>query len=428
MMLFRLMIVLFLLVAYATPVWAEEQDNTPIDIAAEQISSENALSKITITTKDWLDGDTYYIRYTFTNPTDTHIKKKLELTTISYTPCYKVDFNEMVVQCTEDISQLIIPPYSSHAITISLQQINPAPFNELKSSTFYFDDGSYIYYFADDEQTESHFSLSPYIAPDGKVYLSIQNNSFFETITEVRNIRLYFNLFGQNITSLYAEPIPLNIKPQKAQKIYLAELADPIDKKILDYRYNVSMKINEVSHIYYDCKQSYSDMFSYQTIPEPPTSGTFAIPLKAHYHSSSPRSTFRVGSFYHDDSYLYAYVQIYSHSDQTISVPDAVYSMVLPYFDDISHYQVKRFYLRLPHDFSLAPDERKYFTFRIPLPTDFYKFEPNFYPFFYSESPNLSSQTLVPIEQSPLLIPQEDYAILEDALERETSPKTAAFH
>ncbi|MBQ2113865.1 MAG: hypothetical protein II195_02095, partial [Selenomonadales bacterium] len=66
-MLFRCMMILLLLTISVMPVWAEEKDVLPTTMATEQMSLEDALSKITIEAEDWLDGDTYYTHYTFTN-------------------------------------------------------------------------------------------------------------------------------------------------------------------------------------------------------------------------------------------------------------------------------------------------------------------------------------------------------------------------
>ena len=48
----------------------------------EQMTMKDALSKVTIESEDWLDGDTYYIRYTFTNPTDVAIEKDILYTEV----------------------------------------------------------------------------------------------------------------------------------------------------------------------------------------------------------------------------------------------------------------------------------------------------------------------------------------------------------
>lgn len=54
----------------------------PTEITAEQMTMEDALSKVTIEAEDRLDGDTYYIRYTFTNPTDVPIEKDILYTEV----------------------------------------------------------------------------------------------------------------------------------------------------------------------------------------------------------------------------------------------------------------------------------------------------------------------------------------------------------
>ena len=72
-MFIRCMMILFLLMISVMPVWASEKDVPPTNTTAEQMTMEDALSKVTIEAEDWLDGDMYYTRYTFTNPTDVRI-------------------------------------------------------------------------------------------------------------------------------------------------------------------------------------------------------------------------------------------------------------------------------------------------------------------------------------------------------------------
>ena len=86
MMLFRIIMVLFLLVIAAVPAWAGEKANAPIESSsapvAEQMTMEEALAKVTITAEDWHDGDMYYKRYTFINPTDVAIEKDILYTEV----------------------------------------------------------------------------------------------------------------------------------------------------------------------------------------------------------------------------------------------------------------------------------------------------------------------------------------------------------
>lgn len=79
------MMIVFLLIVSAMLALAGEKDTPSFDITIEQMSVEDALSKVTIEAEDWLDGDTYYIRYTFANPTDVAIEKTVEYTDIRYT-------------------------------------------------------------------------------------------------------------------------------------------------------------------------------------------------------------------------------------------------------------------------------------------------------------------------------------------------------
>ncbi|MBQ5636093.1 MAG: hypothetical protein IIV08_00885, partial [Selenomonadales bacterium] len=68
-MLFRCMMILFLLMISVMPVWAEEKDASS-DLITEfrqkyqQRVNESPLSKLIVTTEDWREDNTYYVRHT----------------------------------------------------------------------------------------------------------------------------------------------------------------------------------------------------------------------------------------------------------------------------------------------------------------------------------------------------------------------------
>ena len=119
MMLFRIMMVVFLLVVSAVPAWAGEKASVPIESsyapAAEQMTMEEALSKVTIKAEDWLDGDTYHIRYTFINPTDVYIEKEVACVITRYDLQYpSQDSTSSARQYNDEVS----PPYYSTACNL----------------------------------------------------------------------------------------------------------------------------------------------------------------------------------------------------------------------------------------------------------------------------------------------------------------------
>jgi len=84
--------------------------------------ASSPLSKVTIKAEDWVEGDMYHIRYTFTNPTDEMIDEEIDFTTVGYHYC-NYDYKEngsSTVQCDETLSRLTIAPHSSYTATVSL--------------------------------------------------------------------------------------------------------------------------------------------------------------------------------------------------------------------------------------------------------------------------------------------------------------------
>lgn len=68
----RLILAICLMMTMLMPcAWAEEKN-----------ASSSPLSQVTITAEDWVEEDTYHIRYTFTNPTDAIIDDEIDFTQI----------------------------------------------------------------------------------------------------------------------------------------------------------------------------------------------------------------------------------------------------------------------------------------------------------------------------------------------------------
>ena len=141
--------------------------------AGEKGASASPLSQITIKAEDRSEGDTYHIRYTFTNPTDEMIDEEIILTDVTYDLCEGIPFNKDITQCSQTLSRLTIAPLASYTTTISLKQPVPTKFNYLRSGTFYFADGSYLRYAPPDILPKSYFSLLPNISPAGDISLII---------------------------------------------------------------------------------------------------------------------------------------------------------------------------------------------------------------------------------------------------------------
>ena len=413
-MLLRCIMTVLLLIATAMPVWANTSNVSPSASITEQSAIKNALSKITVEAKDSLDGNTYQIRYTFTNPTDVQIDKSISYMTAKYESFYPASvYSTPVVQYSDSLPRLTIPPHSAYTITVSLPQQNPAVFNDLTGSSFYFDDHSYLDYAkALFDAPKALFSLSPIVSDDGKAYFSVQNDSISKTITEISNIRLYFYHDGQCTISLLADPITLNVKPNESQvldffpaKALTAKAGSP-SEPFYPYSkpfYEMRMKINGISHTYSETSSQYD--FA--------TKDTTAYPFKTKYETPSTIYLSQKGSFCLDDAFLYAYIPLTNTNDKPISAPFSKYTLILDYFDQNTLLQTALFDIHLPQNLTMSPHETKHFSFKIRLPSDFHHDIPIIYhPHFIARHPDMPHVTLLPIEEFPLSVPKEDHTVI----------------
>ncbi len=97
-------------------------DSSAVVASAQAMTMDEALKHVTISTEDWLDGNTYYIRYTFTNPTNVAINKKVDLTVVSYQRCSIINDDATIIYdspdkkdtlpWTEQCSNMIRPSYT----------------------------------------------------------------------------------------------------------------------------------------------------------------------------------------------------------------------------------------------------------------------------------------------------------------------------
>lgn len=389
-MLIRLIMTIFLLIVSTTPTWANTNEKAISDSVKYQMSEgyileeQDVLSSINIQAEDWLDGDTYYIRYTFTNPTNTPLEKKIDLITVTYDLCHAADPYQTITQYTEAIPQLQIQPYSSCTETIELKQPIPVQFNKLTSCTIFFADNSSLQYNAlGDSAPISPFRLIPVVSPFGDVSLTIQNRSATEAITELRDIRLNFTIGQEPYKLLKAEPISLEIKPSESYSLPLFTLPSANNTKSSsaftlntqtanaantssNNSYHINMKINGIPHTYFDNPAK-------ATRIQGAAQNTFIDTSDTHYQFAPKKLNPQDGAFYLDESYLYGYVKVKNNSNTAVTSSQITYRLTLPYFDHSSHYQEQQFTVRLPQDFNLAANKSIYYSFKIPLPADFSK-------------------------------------------------------
>ena len=393
-MMMRLLLMICLLIGLTVPcAWAEEAS-----------AKSSPLAKVTIDAEDWVEGDMYHIRYTFTNPTDEMIDKEIGFSEITYdyhNYSYENNLGRRT-QCDETVSRLTIAPHSSYTMTVSLKQPSPSAFNRLVSSTFYFKDDSYLNYSLSTNMPKSPFSLLPNVSDSGDVSLTIRNDSPTETITELRKVLILTNLQGKQRFLLRAEPYSLAVKPNESTNIPLFTLDDTTDKKSSFSSFYITIDINGIPCYYHKLVDD---------------SNTFEICFTSTYSSPRTPRIHRDSVFCLDKSNLYAYIQVQDRHKEPISVTNAFYFFDLNYFDKNACSQTRYFRIWLPSDFCLNVGETKYFTFKIPLPSDFYKLNPH-NP-LYIHAQHLAPTFLFPPSKLSLPVPKEQYTPLTNITNRD---------
>ncbi len=383
-MLLRCIMITLLLIATAIPAWANtnEQELSPkiqeLVNAGVELYEEEVLTSLRIEVKDQLEGDTYNITYTITNPTNTPLDKKIALTTITYDLCHDADPYQSITQYTDAIPSLTIAPGETYTTTIKLKQPMPAQFNHLTSCVFYFEDNSSFHYNTLGESAPSSpFHLTPTVSPFGDVSLNIQNYSPTETITELRDVRWDLTIGEESHKKLSAEPLALEIKPGESHSIPLFTLKSVSNTKssgfslgantvnaTRNYTHRINMKINGIPHTYYD---NYNDA----TQVSGALKSTRIDRPDSHYHFSSKKFNPENGAFYLDNANLYGYLNVKSISETTFTSANVAYHLTFSYFDQNALHQEKHYTLHLPQDFTIGPHKSKYYAFKLPLPADF---------------------------------------------------------
>ena len=400
-MMIRLFFMICVMIGLAMPcAWAGVND------------APSPLSKVTIKAEDWVEGDMYHIRYTFTNPTDEMIDKEIGFSEISYdyhNYSYENNLGRRT-QCDETLSRLTIAPHSSYTMTVSLKQPSPSVFNRLVSSTFYFKDDSCLDYSLSVNMPKSPFSLLPNVSDSGDVSLTIRNDSPTDTITELRKVLILTNLQGKQRFLLRAEPYSLAVKPSETINIPLFTLDNTTDKQSSFSSFCITMDINDIPHYFYTYTLDSNTIENSDTLVNWLTPA-YSPPRTPRIHQDSV--------FYFDESNLYAYIQVQSRHKEPISAPNASYIFDLNYFDKNTCSQTQYFRIHLPPDFCLDSGETKYFTFKIPLPSDFYTL--NLHKPLYICAPhfNLAPTFLFPPSKLSLPVPKEQYTPLTKITNRD---------
>lgn len=405
--------------------------------SARAMTMDEALKCVTVSAEDCTDGNTYYICYTFTNPTSVAIDKKVDLTTVAYKRRSLKDPFEYVYQCSTELTDLMIPPYGKYKSTISFPQKDSFFFNQHMYSKFCFDDGAFLKF--DEEfyrNPSSLVRLATVISPENELFLSIQNRSWFNTITDLSTLAIQLdNRCGYKFKFASEKPLALNIPPRGTYLLYIDSLVPQffdipdslrklprLPKHLRKYTkkhnpYFILMNAElTLNHIRYH----YNGMLS-MTQPCAILEESTLTPLPQisyDYGSGVARSWDNTNNIYYlDDSYLYIYFELTNTSNNMIlpSPKQDGYSYMInaAYFDQDMYRHNNFVEISLPTDFTLAPNETRYFTFKIPLPDDFYTLDPSQDRYLIPQEPNLHYIELFPKENFSLPVPQDTYQFLD---------------
>lgn len=437
-MFIRYLLLICLVITSAMPLCAAEKNtNYPVSIDFLLQEQDNPLqeifNQITIDAKDWIDGDTYYIRYTFTNPTATRIDKEIYLPIVSYFQYTETEI-DVKRQCCFDLPRLVIPPYATTAITLRLPQRTPSRFNQLSQTSFYFSDDSqlicYSYSFTNEFALPS---ASLRIDPDKKVYLSIHNRSYFHPISQISNLRLHlyscydFTARKYDYDKIFTLPNPISIdlKPREIKSIPLRTLSPELfatisaskQKKQPSFSYgdddvlnfSLEMKLNGTSYFYrgsFDANPPFANITKHYCKSK--NFGIYHLPTQ-----TPPPSTNNV--YFLDDSNLSAYIQIPNPTDIPIHATAEQYRMILNYYNISGDFKTSVVTIKLPQNLYIAPHETKYFSFQVPLPNDFYKLFPNGHTELLAPTSPNSKLSYLMLYDDPRQLLQENYTPLPDA-------------
>ena len=404
---------------------------SPSKIASAQaMTMDEALKHVTVSAEDWLDGNTYYIRYTFTNPTAVAIDKKVDLTVVNYRRHAYNDMSESSTRGSTAITALVIPPHNTYTTTLEFPIFVPiAQYYHIFSTTLYFTDGSTLYHgYRSNTTTLFHsesdpplYLLSAFISDKNDLCLAIRNRSRLTPITSISGLTVQLNTSNGLIDLIYPDFLPINIPPRQTQIFKLMPLspekllrkddfAQDDDLSIFDHTLTIKLNLNDTLYSYlasllpkppFTTRSEYIDSFSHITLYRPPLS-----PIN-----------FEGNAYRIDGSDLSVYFQLTNPTDQTICAPSANYILSMDYFTTGTYYQAEHIKIVLPADFTLAPQETKFFSCQVPLVTDFYMLDPKsplkLHSFNEALPFDLHTITLVPLGNTELPHPSADYQPLK---------------
>ena len=376
-MLLRLMLTVCIWMMAVMPcAWAEENSSSETAISQaeteEMLLKNSPLSKLTIETDEWIERDTYHIRYTFTNPTDEAINETVTRTLIEVHAATNTSLSTSIVK--QDPSsewQLILEPHSSMTHTITFPK-EPSYINLFHNQTiFKLLDDNILYYslrkqdMVPPAKLDIHFD--PIALNKGSFTITITNQSphllssikhfKIHTLTNMKDSFLPHTL--ASTTTVLPDSISLNLPPNMSKTFHLTTpIPIHLDIPLPPNQSIYSFEINDISYVYFDHKKEYSlykrDV-SYQSA---------FYRSESSFHALAVKGSMEVV----DDSVIY-YLTIQNNLPTTNVLRSL--DMATEYKDAFNSKKALHYNLSFEKNpIILYPYKKKYYRLILPLLTD----------------------------------------------------------
>lgn len=422
-MLFRCMMILLLLTISMMPVWAEEKDMPPFEISEnyqclwdhiqdrtgylyDPIDSNtphdpykdtpytedgyykynssllikmdtSACSKIRVTAEEWIDDGVYYVRYTFTNPTDEPFEKDVDHISAVY-DLYAAE-KDIVTKCQRSnaIRKLSLSPHSARSFIVSLPLQEEASFSYLKESRFYFTDHTMIDYIRTADILPK-VMMAPIISSSGEPYLVMKNHHYFKTITDIRNIHTRFAFYdphdkvnGETIERYYVErsPLPIRLKPQETISLPLPRSAVDVPEDWQGIFSQTTVMIDGVRHAF-DVSMIGTEYLSLtpnftSRLYNREDTWYFTPSIFDEHNLVEATGTYEISG-----SVLDGYLRIKNPHSRILSIHGVHISANLEYYTADNNRQCYRYHCFYPYRFNLSPGEEEFVKFSLTVPED----------------------------------------------------------
>ena len=340
-----------------------------------QLKIGSPLSYLTIETEDWVEGNTYYVRYTITNPTDEMIEKDIDYINIECRLFTSQDTHYIYQNYYSDnIRTLTIPPRSSRSFTIPLTIKKPFKLIRYCDSSLFFTDDTHLVHKSRNSTVLPKVLMTPIVLPSGEVYLAMKNHHPTKTVTDIREpaLHIYFSekdsdsfTSGAHFYYIDTAQLPLQLKPQETAFFRLPRsFAEMNDKLTLSFT-ELDIIIDGTRHSFKSSPEKYdvykADMFDNRSVRYDTPS------IFNKYGLNVVKAS---GTYETDDTTLYGYLRIKNPHNATIYFDDLCLSSSFTYYKADNTRNRYGYFISFPYVFALAPQEETFLSFFLPLPQD----------------------------------------------------------